>query len=176
MHEQKLGLVPSVEELRDAVHVAITPAFAGEDLEPGAHVELDTIAMKATPLQLGNRGVGIADPFRTETIKKGSRLWICMYPGSISSLRHDWTHPAFEASSLSRVATERLKSFADEIDVTYEDLMANAREHVDSGEYWSEGPKFDGVYTPDDFWDLYQAATGQSVPEKRQGNFFSCSC
>jgi hypothetical protein len=79
-------------------------------------------------------------------------------------------------------AKARLAQFADDIDVTYEQLMYHAEQYVTNGESWHEGDKFEGTQMPAGFWADYKLVTGQKVPaeyedpESYEGNFFSCSC
>lgn len=78
---------------RDAIHVAILPVVADKRMCPGD---------EAGFVEEGNRelvgpitpAVGIVDPFLKEPVRKGDRFWLFLPPGSITSLRHDWTHPA----------------------------------------------------------------------------------
>jgi hypothetical protein len=86
-----LGATPGEDARRDAVHVAVAPMVAAERLLPGQHVGL---------LEDGRAGVaeeliGIVDPFLTEAVRPGQRFWLFLYPETITSLRHVWTHPAF---------------------------------------------------------------------------------
>jgi hypothetical protein len=89
--EQKIGKVPA-DDGRDAVHVAIANVVVGRDLAPGEHVGLaDGVAI---PTAL--RKIGVVDPFRTKMIPAGTRFWLFLYPNQVRSLRHEWTHPAFD--------------------------------------------------------------------------------
>ncbi len=89
-------LVPATEHRRDAVHIAIAPVMAGCDLEPG-----DGVGLIGPPGDcelvgpVGRNNIGIVDPFLAEGVKAGQRFWLCLFPGTITSLRHLWTHSAF---------------------------------------------------------------------------------
>jgi hypothetical protein len=80
-------------EGRDAIHFALAPMVAGMGLSPGERVGIragDGDASTAcTP------HVGIVDPFLAVDVKQGERFWLFLFPGTITSLRHAWTHPEF---------------------------------------------------------------------------------
>lgn len=78
MSEVKIGELVPVGQGRDAVHVAIIPMVAYRTMRPGE--------------RLNN---GIVDPFLTRDVCPGERYWLCLYPNTVTSLRHVWTHPAF---------------------------------------------------------------------------------
>jgi hypothetical protein len=74
-----IGQPPGDDAKRDAIHVAVLPMVATNNLVPGQ--------------RLRN---GIVDPFRTDpVILPGERFWLFLYPGTVTGLRHVWTHPAF---------------------------------------------------------------------------------
>jgi hypothetical protein len=85
---------------RDAIHVAIAPAIAGCDLWPGQPVVMfDQNSLGAWMTDLASRPelkpIGVVDPFLNGFVAKGQRFWLFLYPGTVTSLRHYWTHPAF---------------------------------------------------------------------------------
>lgn len=94
MEQPKLGQLCSGNEGRDAVHVAIVPVRAFARLQPGDKVGFATddkiwVDRSFNP-------IGIVDPFLEEnSINAGDWIYLCLYPGSVTSLRHVWTHPAF---------------------------------------------------------------------------------
>jgi hypothetical protein len=93
-----IGSLITGEAGRDAVHIAIAPVTAPCELAPGEHVD-----------QHGNREgpgvvpVGIVDPFLREPVLPGQRFWLLLYPNSVTSLRHEWAHPAFPTNSPAEV-------------------------------------------------------------------------
>jgi len=90
-------ILPTNESIgRDAVHVAIVPVIAAETLQPGQRVGL--IYQGADVV--GTNGLiascGIVDPYLTDPVRKGQRFYLFLYPGTVTSLRHEWTHPLFD--------------------------------------------------------------------------------
>lgn len=93
-----LGQIIPPDEVahRDAVHVAVVPLVAACMLSPGHHFRLtpDNQAVHCYPDTLG--AVGVVDPFlRAPLVLVGQRFWGFIYPGTVTSLRHAWSHPAF---------------------------------------------------------------------------------
>ena len=106
--------VPNLGELaddnsrRDAIHVAVAPVIAGERLLGGMHILLrDGKAYMDTKYVQDNpdipvvgvrtdKTIGVVDPFFDECILPDQKFWLLLYPGSITSLRHVFTHPAFK--------------------------------------------------------------------------------
>lgn len=94
---------PNIGELcrgdarRDAIHFAVAPVEADMDLRPGEHV-----SVRAGRASRDGAAVGIVDPFLQGEVKKGQRFWLFLYPNTVTSLRHVWTHPAFTPKLLDR--------------------------------------------------------------------------
>jgi len=95
----RLGqLITDGDRRRDAIHVAVAPVTAAARLAPGQHVGL---------VQDGNtelvgpcdRVIGVVDPFLAADVEPGQRFWLFLYPGTITGLRHVWTHPVFTAAA-----------------------------------------------------------------------------
>lgn len=91
------------ENFRDAIHVAVITVTASPTLRRGQKVFIwskDDGKLLASPA--GSEGVGeeadgIVDPFLdVELVLSGQRFLLCLFPRTITSLRHSWTHPAFD--------------------------------------------------------------------------------
>jgi uncharacterized protein (TIGR02996 family) len=94
--QQTIGTVLDSNAKRDAIHFAVAPVIAGEDLLPGQHVGLwDQKRQIAGSLSEREALLGIVDPFLQDVVNKGERFWLMLYPNTITSLRHEWVHPAF---------------------------------------------------------------------------------
>jgi hypothetical protein len=95
---ETLGMIHFKPEARDAIHLAVEPIEAGMDLEVGSDVGVGADGKayhKGYEFRVINP-VGIVDPFLPRSVKKGERFWLVVYPRMITSLRHVWSHPAFE--------------------------------------------------------------------------------
>lgn len=81
-------------EGRDAIHFALAPVAAAEDLAPGQRVVLAATNRIRAALP-GEMPIGIVDPFLEQTVAREERCWLFLMPNTITGLRHVWTHPAF---------------------------------------------------------------------------------
>jgi hypothetical protein len=92
----EIGKIIQGEAHRDAIHVAVAPVTAQTRILPGQLVDKDG--------GMGGRAIGIADPFLPRAIESGERFYIFLFPGSVTSLRHEWTHPDFDLASERELA------------------------------------------------------------------------
>lgn len=97
---------------RNAIHVPITPIVAAEKLYPGQSVEIND--GKAIHAGIGQAGVGIVDPFLRTPVFDGQGFWLFMLPGSVTDLRHEWSHPALESTDMPPPATAIEDPYADD--------------------------------------------------------------
>lgn len=180
-----LGSIISVNEKRDAIHLAVEPVIAGEFLEPGDHIYLRD--GKAFHIR-GDEGIGIVDPFLKSTISKGDRFWLIVYPRQITSLRHVWEHPAFppsgELPSPGGTVSDKdsseawLRNFCATADCPgYDAVIAQLLDPVDQWD--SDYLHFDGRDAhgdiPEEFWTHAEVVTGKKFDSWRPKHF-SCSC
>ena len=91
-----LGKLIEEDAHRDAVHIAVAPVEAACPLSRGQHVGFAPDG-KAVP---STEPIGIVDPFLTADVATGQRFWLFLFPNTITSLRHVWTHPAFKPRPL----------------------------------------------------------------------------
>lgn len=98
---ETLGMIHFKPEARDAIHLAVEPVEAGEDLGVGSHVGIfngkaynrsNSVDGKPALIKL----LGIVDPFLPRGVKQGEKFWLIVYPRMITSLRHVWSHPDFK--------------------------------------------------------------------------------
>jgi hypothetical protein len=162
---------------RDAVHIAVVPMKAGQSLRAGQHIGIMGDGTAGTDAVR----IGIVDPFLTKDLARGEFFWMLVYPRTITSLRHVWSHPGIP-EELDRQHSDAspsenwLRAFAAQYGVEYEAVLYHATQFLDAGEYWDEGRTFDGEYVPDEFWDHYAIVAGRPVTATERGSFFSCSC
>lgn len=191
---ETLGKIIDGTQKRDAIHLAVEPVIAGQDLLPGDHVKLEDGF--AFDCGVGcAQSVGIVDPFIEKHIKKGERFWLVIYPRVITSLRHVWTHPDFKDeieegknSEAYKLAENWMRDFAREVNLDYEILIkaASGQEIVENG-YISAFAEIDSEFfhfhsmdaygdIPPEFWDHMEILTGKKFDKDSRPTSFNCSC
>lgn len=179
MNNLRIGsLIWDKGRYRDAIHMAVAPVVAAENLRPGQHVgfvgdDRETVGQSSNP-------IGVVDPFLRFDVERGQRFWVFIYPNTVTSLRHEWTHPSFPAQEVKSdavVARQWIESFSGSIGQTYDSLMAAARQWVEDEEYTydnTESYKNHWDRFPE-FWKNYEIVTGEKVKDA-EATFFTCSC
>lgn len=187
-----LGQLVDASTERDAIHVAIAPVQASQNLMPGWHVGIGPDG-KAGP---SGKHIGIVDPFLGGTVSEGQWFYLCLYPQTVTGMRHHWSHPAF--GTVAKIPEpevaeplpepdepddpkEWIAKFADGIRQDYDDLMGDAEGWIRHGDYTydnSESYKSPRFGTWDEFWKKYEAVTGTELPEVDwgHGSPYTCSC
>lgn len=188
---ETLGTIHTRDEKRDAIHLAVLPIEAGQRLIRGNHiVVLDGVAL-AVP---GGhpKAVGIVDPFLTGAVEKGQRFWLVIYPRTIQSLRHVWSHPAFpdeagyppahvDDDATTVKARAAIHAVAVDLGVSDEAMMKGAKNWLESREdrtgiMMCFGKDLSYDWNMEAFWNAYALLTGESVPEDKARAFFTCAC
>lgn len=174
---------------RDAVHVAVFSAIAKHALFPAQPVSIVTHGERDVEVSRDGDHVGIVDPFLATAANIGERVWIYLYPRTITGLSHKWSHPAFDGAgttyappSAKLASEEWLRDFIATADCPgYETVMAAAADVADGdNKSWnSEYLHFDGLDAhgeiPNEFWDHVAVVLGRPIRGPRP-NYFSCSC
>lgn len=175
---------------RDAVHVAVFSATSTGHLAPGQHVALVENGTKDAIVSAIGKHIGIVDPFLRNAVPPGTRIWIYLYPRSITGLSHRWSHPAFDDTDdetyhppTQKLRSEQwLRSFVAQADCPpYEQVIAAAARIADGyNDGWDDDcMHFDGYDAhgdiPAEFWDHVEVVLGRPIRGKRP-RYFSCSC
>lgn len=139
MNQIPLGKLATDDAGRDAIHIAVAPVVAFEPLKPGDHVGIlnSGEASKATA-----KHIGIVDPYLSSPVKSGERFYLCLYPNTITSLRHHWVHPSFkeeapptkadfdksESEAWLRKYAVGFKEYTHDPEKAYQELLSDLRE------------------------------------------------
>lgn len=183
-----LGKIITTPKERDAIHIAVVPCITLTDVIPGAPVKI--INGKAISCDHIEDADGIVDPFLDREAhgkwhyEPGTTVWVYLKPGSITSLRHDWTHPAFDKGR-RRVVHEddvMVEEAAAMLGIDVENLMGAAKVYDTSGKHFTLGfdtPDFSDEHM-NAIWRTY-ARRKDATPEEtekltKNGHFFSCAC
>lgn len=203
-------IIPATADVkRDAIHVAVAPMFIGEDEQarPGDDVQImdgttDHVVVVQDREYYGGNPIGIIDPFLKLGrdrwhLSKGERVWVYLYPNTITSLRHDWTHPLFERAERKVAVIKEdgtkgeaelwLRQFAARWNFDYDALISRASDvkgHTDrfGGPYITAMGRdlhSAGELGEDHalFWKNLSILTGKTFGEEDINNMgWSCSC
>ena len=73
--------------------MAVAPVVAGTTLFPGDRVAFNS----SRGVVRSDDPIGIVDPFLPPRIpiSAGQKIWLLLFPGSVTGIRHEWNHPAF---------------------------------------------------------------------------------
>lgn len=170
--ETTLGKLIDGPAGRDAVHFACAPMIADCDLSPGEHIGIvrDGVAGKIEPL------VGITDPFLKESVPEGQKFWMVLYPKTVTSLRHHWTHPSFQDAPEDPVAQAWITAFASKWKYSFDEFMAGAREYIQKD--YKLDDKWEQLDVDDEdwrtFWDHFHTLTGLSIGDGADKVFVIC--
>jgi len=186
----RLGKLIVGDAGRDAVHIAVAPVTAAHVLRPGDRVGF-VGNMQTEVGRTDTNPIGIVDPYLREAVQVGQRFYVCLFPQTISSLRHVWSHPSFpeEVGQVVRdasVSEEWLRGFFDSHNCPDYDTMMRIIEHGDykpDGNY--SGGRVDDDYflirgtsaygeIPAEFWVHAEIVLGHPLLSKPTS--FTCSC
>lgn len=101
MSEVILGKIIKEEDARrDAIHVAVVPVQARENLMPGIHVGM--VHGQASAGMHREGCIGIVDPFLEDPVSAGEFFWLLLYPKTVRNLRHEWDHDELEDGTYAK--------------------------------------------------------------------------
>jgi hypothetical protein len=177
----QVGHLVEGNEERDAIHVPVIPVIAGDYLNPGEHVGIMGSRRNLTATRSADP-VGIIDPFLKQTVNRGQKCWLFVYPGTIVSLRHNWEHPAFEKVDDDpnvQASMRWMEDIADRFQRrepdSYEWLMEEADKIVSGEEDYItfSTDSYRGEFDAEEFWHHYSVIRGKVATP---GNVFTCMC
>lgn len=181
---QSLGKLITTPQSRDAIHIAIAPVEASHPLRPGERIYIES-GMACSEVR-GN-AIGIVDPFLKKNVLGGERFWMFLMPGTITSLRHEWTHPALKTESkLSQPrgiesVKQSMELLAESCSCSVQKLMERLDRYAEGG-FGPDDSVHDGLNALSEFarvsmWDNYELIRGVSVDlEVRNETYFRCGC
>lgn len=173
-----LGKILDGDEQRDAIHIAIAPVIAIETLYPAQRIGLVEGTTDQAGSCIASRKIGIVDPFLAEPVYPKQKFWMFLYPNTITSLRHDWTHPAFvQAVTNIDESKAYIESIAAECDVTYNALIEIATDFANDGKYFYDNSETYKIVDEEKwpvFWRHFQRITGIEIDYEYSP--FTCSC
>ncbi len=185
----EIGKLITKPEGKDAIHIAVAPVIANRELKPGQHVGL----LKGSSTKVSSAAetlIGIVDPFLTQNVEKGKQFWLFLYPNTVTSLKHEWTHPAFnnekvdsdliEIEKQKQESREWLANFGGQLGMTYQEVIDAAADFIKTGEVFCLD--FD---TPDicysqapEMWKHIAIVESNpfDLPDNMEESIFRCAC
>lgn len=165
---------------RDAIHIAVVPLVAGEKLNPGESFKNRNGAAMAIHCRYRD---GVVDPFLQAPLEKGDRFWAFLNPGSITSLRHSWTHPSFDDKKELWECEEDhyawLVKFAKKHGFNLDELLSiGDEENPFTGGLTKWGDFDDDFYEEKSLlFEHLEAYLNKRISEEIKDNvYFSCTC
>lgn len=181
MNPLNIGQIITTPQQRDAIHVAVVPVIAGQMLYPGEHVGLIKGEAWSTlkDKKPGLVSIGIVDPFLKANVAPKESFWLFLYPGTVTDLRHAWTHPAFQPlNPMYEASIGIVKTLTARLEFDYEKFMAAAHRYLENGESeatfdhgWTEPDWMDDEWP--NFWYHFEVITGKKPKNSREG-FTGC--
>lgn len=173
--EVRLGSLVVGNAARDAIHIAVAPVVAWENLKPGQHVGLNAEKEAASD----KPHIGIVDPFLIQWPVKGQRFYLCLYPHTVVGLRHDWNHPAFVEAADRMESEQWLRRYAVRMNC-YEKpdkAFSNLIEGLRKSDLFAHGTDLHGLYDLDNAEDLrFHAERYLGINIDWDRFIFGCSC
>lgn len=196
MSKINLGELAPPDAQRDAIHVAVVPMTASRRLSPGEHIAADGGS---------ENPIGVVDPFIRKAVMSGDRFYLCLYPQTVTDMRHHWSHPAFpsidervsvpdsyDVCEVCWMGDEEedtgesrrfLESVANDMGLSYAVMMEDIDDWIAGGEvkvqHGSEQWRDGWDEHKRDFWPHWEAVTGKTRPDMKKLDWdspYSCTC
>jgi hypothetical protein len=172
MSQDKIGQLITEDEERDAIHVAIAPVTSKEKLLPGQPVGF-VKDDEETVGSLASKIIGIVDPFlpQDKMVMPGERFWLFLFPNTITSLKHNWTHPEFrKVSEEYRISKKWITEWASQYGWSFD----RAIKAGDNRTFFLGEVCYDEV--PKQFWYHYGIVKDGKPLLDEEEHFFRCAC
>ena len=194
-----LGTVHKTIEGRDAVHLALYQVTLGQNISGWNKARKLTVkengrAYKYNEHNKNEVAYGILDPFISQDLKVGDKVWMVLFPGMIKSFHHVWNHDLFpetpkEDPIQSNVKPEQkdyivIENIASQLEITFDQLVEKAIDYLEQGEYHYGRDEVECVYLSDDFWFEFHQYTNMKYAKGAtsikdlccHGDFITRSC
>jgi hypothetical protein len=191
-----LGKLIETPQQRDAIHVAVAPVVAVGKLYPGQDIGFVEAGDTEKVGTHSTRMIGIVDPFLKSPVFDGQRFWMFVYPQTVTGMRHEWQHPAFEAEAAPTVDKAASLQWMEEFaaknhshsseyydgmgrNYTAADLLELAEDFLRTGDrHVQQGSSSLRDYTPVvEFWHHFEVITGTKIGDHQRGQVpFCCTC
>lgn len=197
-------ILDGTDAARDAVHVAVERMTAGHSMDAGTQVSISHIDGTVYETPYDHEAVGIIDPFLFDGVREGQECFVMLMPGTVTSLRHVWTHPSFDdvpdtppEPAETKIEAERwIKAWLeDHGDNPGFDAVMAVVEHgswSDGDSEWPATGQMESFYDddlyiffhdadahgdiPPEFWDHASVYLGRTIPDDERATAFSCTC
>lgn len=169
---------------RDCIHVAIKVVTVGEEwMNPGQVVRLK-LGTNDTILRADyGGGIGFIDPQLVGSLTKGDRVYLYLFQGIVTGMRHQWEHPLFDTTPEQfSLAEQWLMNFADKWGFDYTQMIETAINPSGGADYITAvGRDLHGAGELGDdlelFWKNISELTGREFDfDHREQVSWSCSC
>lgn len=175
MSSVKLGTAPEANAGRDAVHVAIVPVRALCTIARGAKVRLVQGCHDMAGPCGDDDADGVVDPFmQSRSVKKGDWFWMCLFPETVTSLRHVWEHPRFPSTVEDSLSTEKVGQQIGQYHMAKLWLVDYVKRNCP---YWTEEDPTGEIgyarfieYVKEEKWIYYAGSDCQSLAEVEESD------
>lgn len=181
---------------RDAVHVAVIAATAGQTLWAGEDVCYENGIGNTVANTEGGKNIGIVDPYLERKVSPGQKFWLFLYPRTITTLKHHWEHPDFkeetapvgkkvhteaDVTAAREKAEEYLHQWAGNHGVEYTSMLSTFKDSIDGNGELDDCINLGTgstayVDNPYEFWSNVELVLNVNIVDKKKVSYFVCGC